>query len=747
MKFTPIVRNRKRRAILVQVVGKEANAVHQITRDQQQAYAERIGVDYHVLRPREPVSPWSKACALHHTRYYDQTLILDVDVIPTGLTDNIFDYVPMGEWGVIDEAHMRPKELWHKHQDDLDMALDRKCIEQSYLSQVASSGVIVAPHNGEAVCYNEEREPCQNNREEKAWFTWNLLRARQKINWLHESWCVNQTDPNFNKKYPYAKFIHRNEDLRKEENLWADIHQHQCEVFIPPYEPGEYAIVTVDFSRDPFYACVRDSIVKYAEKTGAQLIEIKGTYGKQMHHCWPKYFAGIVAKDFKKTLYLDTDVYVDEMAPSIFEATPDDQWCFVDESGLVGNQSLTVAYDQCLANHELVRKGRWQIFNAGIMVIPPHGIEIYNHQKPWQLDQFWDEQTLLNNDLVGHEFHVMDTSWDTMPFTRAREPVKFFHAAGGGKFQNLSKLLDYEFNKILFYWPAKSIYAERISKHLDKQLCNGIMIGHYNFDVDDPQEEIKKYVTIVDDPGAFTADVAFYIETPYAKKLPNKAAVYILTRADFEDKEAVTNAVAWSRTNKVICLDITVMKQAEEHSITVDSRIFNYNIPIPSKDGHAYPDIDPGLFLVGMVYTPGQYYIDCVKRIKEEDGFNVITLDDYTKEVPCNYRLNNLRHSGNILSRMDAIVDISNNKANDTLMLEAVLSGTPAASQNAEFDIYTPNEGEIMATLRNLRKVTKEELLERKRKLMEAMDYDKCWENWKDLLVNTEAPHDHSLTI
>lgn len=748
MKFEPIQRNRKRKAVLVQVVGNEAQKIHRLTRDAQKAYADKIGADYKVLRPRDPVQVYSKMCAFHYTRYYDQSLILDVDVVPTGLAQNIFDLVPMGHWGVVDEAHMRPRENWHNHQDDLNQVLDRKGMETTYLSKVANTGVIVAPHNAEAVCYNEEREPCQNNREEKAWFTYNLERARQKVVWLHELWNVSCNDPDFNKKYPYANFIHRNESEHKFRELASDISQHNGLVNIPDYTPGGKAIITIDFSHDPFYRSTRDSIVRYAEKCGAQLIEITGTYSLRMHKCWPKYYAGIVAKDFDKTLYLDTDVYVDEHAPSIFDCTPDNQWCFIDESGLVGNQTLTVEYEKCLANHNLARRGRWQIYNAGIMVIPPHGIDIYYHDKPWCLDQFWDEQTLLNHDIVGSEFHVMDTSWDTMPFTRSTKPVKFFHAAGGGKFQNLSAFLDHEFNRCAFFWPSGSIFAERLSRNLDSQLCNNIMIGHYNFNDDEAQEEKKKWITILDDPVDFKPHLVFYIQTPIVKKMQNPPGIYIATSQDLVDEDTIQNLRLWSRLIPIIATDRAIISKVRDLGIDTDDKPYPYNIQTPGKDGKSYDYIDDDCFLIGLIYSPGEKFKEIAEKIKEEDGFKVIILDDYTKEAPCNYRLNNLRNSGNILSRIDALIDITDQNPYNPLLLEAVLTRTPVAAKGMDLEIFDrPDELNIITTVKKLRDTHVDHLEHRRRILSEHLEYDKCWDKWKALMESTENRTENELTI
>lgn len=747
MKFEPVRRHRSRRAVLVQVVGPAAQAVHLVTRDAQAAYADSIGADYKILRPKEVHSVYSKACAFHYTRYYDQSLILDVDVLPTGLAPNIFDLVPQGSWGVVDDSAMRPRHQWHDHQRDFNHLMDRKGLPTSYMGRVANTGVIVAPHNAEAICYNEDRQPCRNNREEKVWFTYNLERARQKVVWLHDLWNVCQTDTMFNQKYPYANFIHRNEDKYKIHNLSSDVVQHGGSVHIPNFTKGGNAIVTVNFSDDPFYSSTRDSIVKYAEFTGAQLIEITGTYALKMHACWPKYYAGQVAQHFDKTLYLDTDVYIDDLAPNIFEYVPDNQWCFVDESGIVGNQALTAEYDKCLVSHQLVRRGRWQIFNAGIMVIPPHGIEIYHHNKPWQLDQFWDEQTLLNNDIVGHEFHVLDTSWDTMPFTRSNKPVKFYHVAGGGKFNNLAQHLGYEFNRILLWWPEKSVAAERLAKNIDRQLCRDIMLGHYNFDVEDIHLQHKKYTTVVDDPVAFNPHLIYYIDTPIAQQMADRHGIYILTGDDLSSDVKINNARMWGRVTTTIATDPITAQRAIEAGINVYPDMCKYHIPIPAKDGIAYETIDNDCLLIGMIYSPGDDYKAAVSEIMADPKYKVITINDHTKSIRCNYRMNDIRHSGNLLARLNAIVDITGQYPYNPLLLEAVLTRTPVAAYGMNMDVYNTPDTNIISTVNRLCEVSMKTLQHRQQIILEYLDKNECWGIWRKLMESIDVTPSEEFVI
>ena len=66
MKINAVKKNRKRKCVYVQVVGEEANRIHAITHASQKEYADRIGADYKILRPKTVgVNVFSKFCSFH----------------------------------------------------------------------------------------------------------------------------------------------------------------------------------------------------------------------------------------------------------------------------------------------------------------------------------------------------------------------------------------------------------------------------------------------------------------------------------------------------------------------------------------------------------------------------------------------------------------------------------------------------------------------------------------------------------
>lgn len=100
---------------------------HAITRTNHQRYAAKIGCDYVVVRteklPRPPVKLIDTENAFDHdcffkfavnqaTAKYDQSLYLDGDCVVTRDCPNIFDFVPVGKYGFVDElTYMRPAHV------------------------------------------------------------------------------------------------------------------------------------------------------------------------------------------------------------------------------------------------------------------------------------------------------------------------------------------------------------------------------------------------------------------------------------------------------------------------------------------------------------------------------------------------------------------------------------------------------------------------------------------------------------
>ena len=99
-----------------------------------------------------------------------------------------------------------------------------------------------------------------------------------------------------------------------------------------PEQRSKYAVCVVaanDYALEHLNV-TRESIVKYAKQCNADYIELTGNQNED----WPmanKYRIYQVTKKYKKTLYLDCDVFVKSGSPNIFKSTPDDKISAYDE--------------------------------------------------------------------------------------------------------------------------------------------------------------------------------------------------------------------------------------------------------------------------------------------------------------------------------------------------------------------------------------------------------------------------------
>ncbi len=155
-----------KRAVLNIVAGDKGRAEHAITRENHRSYADRCGAEYVVIqREHAPkYSPAIKYLANKVTPDYDQTLFLDLDCIVTPQCPNIFDEVPLGYWGVIDENglarfHELENDQTQRHANALCDALHLPYV---YLTRHINSGVMVMPPNS-ADYYFPPKYPVPSN--------------------------------------------------------------------------------------------------------------------------------------------------------------------------------------------------------------------------------------------------------------------------------------------------------------------------------------------------------------------------------------------------------------------------------------------------------------------------------------------------------------------------------------------------------------------------------------------------------
>lgn len=174
-----------------------------------------------------------------------------------------------------------------------------------------------------------------------------------------------------------------------------------------PEPTSELAVVTVP-ANDQASRLLHwsgDSIRAYAEKCGADYIELEG----DQHPNWPmanKYRIYKVTSTYKKTLYVDCDVVIKEDAPNIFEATPDDKISLTCDFELfqgwgdtdwITREQEVIVHKMLDANHPNMKNGSFdarKMYNGGVMVIPQALADYYQqpdqeYPRQWCFDQHW----------------------------------------------------------------------------------------------------------------------------------------------------------------------------------------------------------------------------------------------------------------------------------------------------------------------------------------------------------------------
>lgn len=167
----------------------------------------------------------------------------------------------------------------------------------------------------------------------------------------------------------------------------------------------------------------RQSIQDYAEKCGADYIELEG----DQHPDWPmanKYRVHKVAKTYKKTLYLDCDVVVKPEVPNIFDETPDDKisaCCdfslfkkWGDTHWITREQEIIVhkMFDQ---KHPNMHNGQFKasaMLNGGVMVIPQECADLYQQPEKEYPRQWCFDQHYLSLTIPQDRLYPLDPKWN-----------------------------------------------------------------------------------------------------------------------------------------------------------------------------------------------------------------------------------------------------------------------------------------------------------------------------------------------
>ena len=226
----------------------------------------------------------------------------------------------------------------------------------------------------------------------------------QPPNW---QWCQNATEEerkgHFNAYYKGKKPRSRNNpefmDHVEFNDAPLDKKNNYAVCVIPA---NEYALSLLEITRE--------SIQRYAKKCKADYIELTGDQFEEFP-MFNKYRVFQVASTYQKTLYLDCDVLIQDIAPDIFKQTPDNKISALNEKETLYTPSPNRhCYDwfnkhkkfrKYLLRHDsnYIEENNEIQLNLGVMVIPNSKAYMYSMPKRlaknWLFDQ--DDFILRNN--------------------------------------------------------------------------------------------------------------------------------------------------------------------------------------------------------------------------------------------------------------------------------------------------------------------------------------------------------------
>jgi glycosyltransferase involved in cell wall biosynthesis len=237
---------------------------------------------------------------------------------------------------------------------------------------------------------------------------------------------------------------------------------------ILPEKKSKYAVCVIpaNDSAMELLDITRSGVKKYAEKCGADYIELSGDQNPN----WPmsnKYRLNRVAKAYDKTLYLDCDIVVKDDAPNIFELTPDDKISAYDEyeifeqrndTGWIRKQQESIFLTTLDSfpeeiKEEYVKNGEFiteSMINGGVLVVP-NALADYYKQPSSPYTKFWCfDQHLLTLELPEEKFnnltHKFNCEYERKDFWNFIHDAHFIHLNGLNDKPDLRKSLLNQFS-------------------------------------------------------------------------------------------------------------------------------------------------------------------------------------------------------------------------------------------------------------------------------------------------------------
>jgi hypothetical protein len=201
------------RCIVVIAPDAKPKAELAITRPLIQAYADRCGADY--CEFTEPMG-LNHACANKYVatqvaRYYDQTMLIDTDIVPMPDAPDMFAAVPIGKWGLVDDLpriHQCGATEW---MDGEWRALCRSIGDSTAeLRHAWNSGLMIMPNDADAL-YHPPIVPVPNTWcVEQHYHTYMLLQRLEQVVDLPLVWQAGFPWVDFPKVIESSYFVHIN---------------------------------------------------------------------------------------------------------------------------------------------------------------------------------------------------------------------------------------------------------------------------------------------------------------------------------------------------------------------------------------------------------------------------------------------------------------------------------------------------------------------------------------------------------
>ena len=224
------------------------------------------------------------------------------------------------------------------------------------------------------------------------------------------SWCQSATEEQREKflknTSKTVRKVKERENFVPVVNFYDQLPERKSRFAVCVIPANESAMELLDVSRD--------SIKSYAEKCGADYIELTGNQCED----WPianKFRLYHVTSVYEKTVFLDCDVIVKDNAPNLFKITPDDKISAYDEYHDWPDRKWIINQYQTI-NKAFGKPFDLNIpsfmINSGVLVIPNSCCEYYKqpsepYPKIWCFDQQY-----LSMCLPDDKFFRLDRRWN-----------------------------------------------------------------------------------------------------------------------------------------------------------------------------------------------------------------------------------------------------------------------------------------------------------------------------------------------